>query len=173
VFLVRGDLNAQIGNYEDALADYDQLIEVIPDNPALWLVRGHYNNSANHDSDGARDFFQWLTLIEQRRLEADPLALGDTVAVEMNEGWTYRIPFEARAGQEIVITAASLQVDPLVVLLDTGGVPIASDDDSGGGLDAAISGFNVPDHGTYTIVLGHARGGSSGSVTVKVASVGD
>jgi pre-peptidase len=74
----------------------------------------------------------------------------------------YAISFEGEAGQEINITARDFGgafTDPLIALLGPDGEPIAGDDDFGGGLDSEIDNFELPEDGTYTLLVSHAEGG--------------
>ena len=61
--------------------------------------------------------------------------------------WSY----SARAGQHIVITMDSDDVDALLVVLQDDGTQVARDDDGGTGLNARVS-FRAPATGRYTIV---------------------
>jgi hypothetical protein len=59
-------------------------------------------------------------------------------------------------------------VDPLIVILDAGGNALVGDDDGGGSYNSLIADFEIPQNGTYTLVVGHAGGGSEGTVQVNI-----
>ena len=81
------------------------------------------------------------------------------------------ITFEANAGDEVTISARMADdsgVDPLLVLLDENGEPIAGDDDGGGQLDSQIPNFRLPQTGSYTILVSHANGGYEGVIAITI-----
>lgn len=82
------------------------------------------------------------------------LTYGDTIEGELSDspsGANYS--FAGSAGDVVTITLTSSDFDPYVILLNANGDEIASDDDSAGDLNAQISGFALPEDGTYTIVV--------------------
>ena len=68
------------------------------------------------------------------------------------EEWSY----SARAGQHVVITMDSDDVDALLVVLRDDGTQVARDDDGGTGLNARVE-FRAPATGRYTIVAASRR----------------
>jgi hypothetical protein len=89
----------------------------------------------------------------------------------MDQGLVYRIPFDAKVGDKLTVSAdgdgTSNGVDPLLVVLDTSNKPLISDDDSGGSVNAAITKYALPADGSYTLVVSYSGGGSIGTVTVQ------
>jgi len=71
-----------------------------------------------------------------------------------------------------VNAAQDSSVDPIFVLIGPDGDAITADDDGGIGdeetLNAAVREFELPENGTYLLVVSHAGGGSYGEVKVKV-----
>jgi uncharacterized protein YgiM (DUF1202 family) len=59
-----------------------------------------------------------------------------------------------------------------LVLLDSAGNPVETDDDSGVNLDAVLR-YEVPVGQQYTLLFGHAGGGSEGTATVTLTLEGD
>jgi tetratricopeptide (TPR) repeat protein len=158
-------------NYQQAIADYTQALEQTPDDPVLYLARGSAYAALGDVENTARDFYQWLVLNEQRTIEEVSATLGEAFTVEMQEGSLFNVPFEAEEGQTITVSANDADgsgVDPLIVILDQDGNPLVADDDSGGGFDSLISDFELPAGGVYTLVIGHAGGGSEGVVEVTL-----
>ncbi len=79
--------------------------------------------------------------------------------------------FEADAGQRVTIQADSNSLDAFLILYGPGGIFIAADDDSGGGLNARIpaSGTLVlPVKGTYRISMTTALPSQTGSFTLNL-----
>ena len=79
----------------------------------------------------------------------------------------YRV--DVTAGQIVTITMDGVSLaDPFLGLVDPGGQTVATDDDSGSGLNASIVG-ELPVGGTYTIVASTFDGGN-GSYTLGVVA---
>jgi uncharacterized protein YgiM (DUF1202 family) len=87
----------------------------------------------------------------------------------LQDGRAFYITFDAQGTQVLDVSArTNSDADPLLVLLDPNGLPIASDDDSGVNLDAVMRDVSLPSSGTYTLVLGHAGGRDSGNVNLSI-----
>ena len=170
----RGYVHYLMGNYEEALADYEQSLIYRPDNQ--WTLYDRMlTYIALEDFEGAAaDFDDWIDLIQIERLNETLITVGETREIEMNEGWVYAIPFNAFAGEPLTLRVESRAggpvVDPMIVVLDMDGAPIALDDDGGGGLAAQIAELNVPMDCEYTLIVTHAGAGSVGTVTVSITS---
>lgn len=61
--------------------------------------------------------------------------------------------FEGAAGDVVTITLTSDDFDPFLRLRDASGAELATDDDSGGSLNAQIAFFRLPASGVYTILV--------------------
>lgn len=61
--------------------------------------------------------------------------------------------FEGAAGDVVTITLTSGDFDPFLRLRDASGAELATDDDSGGSLNAQIAFFRLPASGVYTILV--------------------
>ena len=156
-----------------ALADLNQAIGQAPDNGALYLFRGSVNQATDNDTQAAADYLQWMELNQTRSIDEQTLTSGASVVVEMDEGWVHQLPFSGSEGQSVNVRADSFNADPLLVILDTAGQPLIADDDSGGSLNAAIIGYQLPADGLYTLVVGHAGGSAAGSVRVTFGLTGE
>lgn len=77
--------------------------------------------------------------------------------------WSY----SAMAGQRIVVTMESEDVDAYVVILRDDGTEVASDDDGGDGLNARVE-FRAPATGRYTFLATSAVSEQSGRYTIRV-----
>lgn len=73
--------------------------------------------------------------------------------------------FTGQAGQHVVITMSSQELDSYLILLDPSGNSIAQDDDSAGNLDAQIA-ATLPANGTYTIYANSYSSGVAGAYTI-------
>lgn len=72
---------------------------------------------------------------------------------------------DGHAGDVIVISAVSRDFDSYLTLKGPDGDEIARDDDSGGSLNARIGPVNLPEDGSYTIVVSSFSASSDGGVT--------
>ncbi len=164
--------NTYIGqdNYDDALVDLSLAIDLQPHMQDYYMARGFVYSETDQLDLAAPDFYERMTLLETTSIDGT-LDFGTTESVEMDYGTVARLTFTGEAGQTITLTARdgeAMGVDPLLVLLDGDGNPIAGNDDGGGELDSMIGDFELPTDGTYTAVISHANGGFSGTVTVSL-----
>lgn len=164
----------ETGDYETALDYYNEALELNPNYADTRLNRAHtqllLGNESVHE-----DFSAWLTLIRQRTETRTAAELAHGAELRETEGLEYLIAFTATAGQTVraaARTASGSELDPLLVLVDSAGNAVASDDDSGVNLDAVLS-YEVPLGQQYTLRFGHAGGGSEGTATVTLTLDGD
>ncbi len=172
-YMERALLHRAQNNSRDALSDMDSAIELNPQNSSYYLVRGTLNASVENVTEAAGDYLAWMVLNRTQSYAApEPVTDSQAFTVEMEAGWVYQIPFTASAGQTINIAAngspGEPPVDPLLVILDTGGDPLVGDDDSGENMNAAILDYTIPADGEYTLLVGHAAGGGVGNINVLV-----
>lgn len=94
-----------------------------------------------------------LALQEQ---QPPQLALATPVTATISQETLWA--FAGQAGQGIIVALNHLDddFDPYLTLLDANGQQLASDDDSGGNLNARISGFVAPSTGNYLVKVGRA-----------------
>jgi hypothetical protein len=80
------------------------------------------------------------------------LTLGESVnAVAFGEDVVYT--FDGTTGDLVTIRLEAQAFDPLLLLIAPDGSEIMRDDDSGGGLNAAILNYALPQTGTYQIIV--------------------
>ncbi len=155
---------------DEALEDLKLALELQPDMQDYYLARGGITAETGQDQLAGADFYKRMTLLQRENIELE-IDFGESVTVEMAQGLVARIRFAGEAGQPVTIAARDnlgAGVDPLLVLLDTGGLPLTGDDDGGGELDALISGYELPADGVYTLALSHANGGYEGRIRVSL-----
>lgn len=167
-YINRAILNAGLSNFDAALTDINAAIELLPDEASLYLQRAAVQQSLDKPVEAAQDYLEWISRQETRRADGDILP-GESQVLPLASGIRYNLTFEAAAGQSITLSArarAEADTDPLIVLLDSAGQPIAGDDDSGDNFDAVISDFVIPSDGSYTLVVSHAGGSPDGAIRV-------
>ena len=155
---------------DEALDDLRLALELQPDMQDYYLARGGIYDETERDQQAGADFYERMTLLERETLELE-IDFGESVTVAMAQGLVARIRFTGEAGQPVTIAARdnlAAGVDPLLVLLDTDGLPLTGDDDGGGELDALISDHELPADGVYTLALSHANGGYEGKIRVSL-----
>ena len=156
--------------WDNALADVSVALELQPGMQDYYMTRGYIYSQTEQRELAAPDFFRRMTLIERETVDGE-LTFAESVTIKMNHGVVARLRFEGEAGQSVTISARDHLgdgVDPLLVLLDVAGVPIAGDDDGGGELDALIADIELPAAGVYTALVSHANGGYEGEVRVSL-----
>lgn len=109
-------------------------------------------------------------------LEEDVLLYGQTRSSSIsNTNPLRRYRFQAEAGDVITarMTATEGDLDAYLLLVDSGGVPVAEDDNSAGGTNALIDSFSIPTSGEYFLIatrLGQETGFTSGSFDLALES---
>jgi hypothetical protein len=96
------------------------------------------------------------------------VAVGDTVEGSLDGGMAlYKLALEA--GQMVSIGLASEDFDAYLRLQDKAGMDLASDDDSGGGLNSRLL-YTAPESATYTVVVGSFADDGAGAYTLTVST---
>jgi len=170
VYYNRANLNISQQNWDDALDDMDEAIALQPEMQDYYMARGFIYSETDNLSLAAPDFFERMTLVELTSIN-ETIDFGETVQIDMDYGVVARLTFDGEAGQNITLTARDSLgegVDPLLVLLDVDGNPIAGNDDGGGEFDSLLNDYTLPETGTYTAVISHANGGFTGLVNVSL-----
>lgn len=174
-YLLRVDspTNVRISMMSDTLDGYLELYDedgvemaynddTVGLNPAIrqFLPPGEYRIVATEYAAGGGSYT--LSVVEAAAVQAvvSPVSLGDHVigridetdAPSVHQGNSadfYRI--ELGAGQQVTVTMISQTIDAYLLVVDPTGAVVASDDDSGGNLDAQAN-FTAATAGLYTIV---------------------
>jgi len=157
-------------DWDEIIDDLTEALELQPDMHDSYLARGIAYQEDGDTGRAGVDFIRRIELLETDTIEDDFDAVGEVI---MSYGTVYRLSFEGEAGQVITATARTAFpedefVDPLIVILDPDGNAIAGDDDFGGNLDSQIADFELPEDGTYILVVSHANGGYDGTVDVTI-----
>lgn len=115
-----------------------------------------------------------LQLVEiGEELVAQPIAYGETVEDELRSFLPDRWTFEGTAGDLVTIRLESEAFDALLELRDAAGLLLAANDDAGGGTNALINEFSLPQTGTYTIVTTTFSGKHDAAYTLTLEEVSD
>ncbi len=166
---------SEIGEYQAALADCDKLMSLASDADYPYLNRGIVYEKMGDMGPAMADYVEWVKRVKTKVVRNDNLAWEGSLDVPMSQGMVYVFPFSASAGQEITVSAVSsqrdLDADPLVLILDSQGLPLTANDDSGQWWDSHLQ-FQVPTSGEYSIVLTHAGGSMDGRVEVSLDYAG-
>lgn len=163
----RGIAYYELGEYDLAIENLNESISSNADYSYPYLMLG---STYQVLGDPQNDYFvQWLEMTETERIERQKFGGLEEETLLMAEGLVYSIPFDAIEGQDIFIAAQTEDdLDPLLVLLDPAGNPVAADDDSGINLNAVITDFTAPEDGTYTLLLGQAGLVGEGDATLTL-----
>jgi len=168
------------GEYYDAIADYSRALNVNPDLSPAVLNRGVAYEELQNDYRAMQDFHAYLNR-DGVKYSTPPanreLLTGARLDLTMEEALVYQIHFYAQAGQTLDISAVSKVedlVDPLIVVTDSDGNPIAARDDvlrpdgSVISADSYIQDFAITRTGHYILLVSHAGGGSTGMLRVEL-----
>ena len=166
---------SEIGAFNAALDDCNKLMSLVPEADYPYLNRGIVYEKMGEMDAAMADYVEWIKRKKNRVIRNDNLAWEGTLELQMAEGLVYVLPFNASAGQDVVVTAISsqrdLDADPLVLILDPQGEPVAANDDTGEWWDSYVH-FRAPVSGEYAVVLSHAGGSTEGRVEVSFELAG-
>ncbi|MEM9951808.1 MAG: tetratricopeptide repeat protein [Chloroflexota bacterium] len=164
--------------YYDAIADYTRAIELNSDLAASYLNRGvAYEQLGNNDSRAMTDFTSWMTRDGMTVLSRSIISDSTELTATMYEDYRYDVPLKLNSGDVVSFNVTSIQedlVDPIIVLVDADGNPVAANDDvrrddgSLVSMDSYINQYEVERTGQYTLMVTHAGGGSFGDITIDL-----
>ena len=167
---------SEIGEYDLALADCNRLMSLLPEADFPFLNRGIINEKIGAMDAALNDYAQWIIRHGSQAMTRENLAWMGSIEVPMDDGYVYFFPFSASAGQDVVVTATSIQrdvdADPLLFILDPDGRALTANDDTGQWWDSYVN-FQAPTSGQYTAVMTHAGGSTVGQVEVSLDIAGD
>lgn len=148
----------------DAAGDV-YLAQRIPQQGRYFVLVSSTDEDYGREADYAFDIR--LSIGTPPEPSGGPIEFGQTVEGMIQSAEGDRWMFEGRAGDLVSIRMESERLDCYLELLDPAGLQIASDDDSGGNLNAFLNGIPLRTTGTYTIV---ARGysGRTGPYTLSL-----
>jgi tetratricopeptide (TPR) repeat protein len=127
---------------------------------------------AIYESMGAAEaagsaYLRWINAMQYERMDEKITSVrSGSMELDMTQGRAYYVPVTVPSGKTLTVnaTARGASVDPLIVILDSDGNPVAgSDDVSDTDHNARIDRYQA-EPGLYTIVVTHAGGGSSGII---------
>jgi tetratricopeptide (TPR) repeat protein len=171
-YILRANAYLALGDPQAAVADLSTAIELNPRSGIGHAIRANVTLAMGDPQAAAQDFAAAVQSGTLETVEGDPLSSGQPVTVTMTAGRTFRLPFEAEAGQHITVSVTSVnpgEVDPVLLVVDPDGTPLVFNDDiSDENLDAAVSDFELPTTGMYTLAVSHARGGSEGGIVIDL-----
>jgi tetratricopeptide (TPR) repeat protein len=167
---------AELGNYSKALEDCNTLISMRSTADYPYLNRGIvYEMMGNMDA-AIVDYMYWIGLRGRHFVENDNLGYRGNVEVPMQDGHVYSFPFTVEAGRTMHLSATStdyvIKADPLILLLDSTGMPVIANDDQGDIWDSYIE-YTATATGTYTLIVTHAGGSNEGTVNVAMELSGE
>lgn len=116
------------------------------------------------DEELALDYFgRHIDSATAEIIEADPLAAGDSVAIDILPGETYLFPIDVAAGETLVLTTTSEDgVDSIMVLADADGELVTGNDDSEG-FNAGFE-WTADEAGSYVLLLSTFEGAGTGEI---------
>jgi tetratricopeptide (TPR) repeat protein len=168
----RGRVFAQQGDFEQAVLDFSRVIGINAQFRLAYLSRGVSLAQLGRASEAVADLARYAAL-NQLRVEEGGALLSDLPALaQMGDGLVVRYTLAATQGQTLTVRASSPnnRVDPLLVLLDSAGTPVAANDDEVLGQFVSVITHTAAATDTYTVLLTHSDGGFRGPVDL-VASV--
>ncbi len=165
------------GEYWDAIVDYTRSLELNEDVYASWLNRGvAYEQLGNNHA--IADFARFLTRDNIHTIELMPVDESTWFTQYMYLNYRYDVPLELREGDVLSVSVVSSdegQVDPIMVLVDRYGNPVAGTDDmryqdgSLVSMNSYINNYDVTTKGEYTLMISHAGGGSYGDIDIRIS----
>ncbi len=173
----QGDLLARQGQWEEALSKYDLAVMRRPQLAEGYLKRADAHAALGHASAAAADYWAWVQFSEIRPIIWNYYTDGDPFIIHLEDTWTYYIRITGEAGQLINVTAETLTsnnpVDPLLILLDSAGNPLAANNNRAADtVNADLQNVILPASGKYTLVVSYALiGDGPAAITIKHGDV--
>lgn len=163
LYFSNDDLNA-------ALDDFNGAVDLDNANPVLYVYRGMINTQLKDTKASGADYLQFFNLIQASPVRHAEIQSGQLVSLDVDQGVLFVLPFTAKAGQfaSALAISRSGNVDPLLVLIDSQGNPLAGDDDGGGSTNALILDYPIEADGQYNLLVGHSLGGYTGQVALQI-----
>jgi hypothetical protein len=165
----------------EAIMDYSRSLALDETVSASWLNRGvAYEQMGNH----YRAMYDYMRFIQRDGISigVQPLVTDDTnMRVNVYKNTVQAIPMSLNSGDIVSISVSSVEenlVDPLIIVVDTEGNPVAANDDvrrqdgSIISMNSSIDKATVNQTGGYILLVSHAGGGeygiNSGAVDINI-----
>lgn len=167
------------GEYEQALDDYEVVIENNAETPEMYLGQALAFEGLDRTEEAAESLWQYtelmLEVLNTEMIEVRaPLVAGTAITVDMEPGIAYLYSFSGDAGDNVTVSAEAsrnTQNDPLLLLLDEEMQPLVGNDDiSEDNFNAEIEDFSLPTDGVYYVVVTHAASVQEGEIDVMLTS---
>jgi tetratricopeptide (TPR) repeat protein len=165
------------GEYNEAIADYTRSIELNDDISASWLNRGVAYEQLGQNSRALSDYHRYMNRDGIVVTNIPTTQTSHNFNISMSEGYRYDFPIELRAGDVLNVEVLSEEdglVDPIILLVNANGGPVAGNDDvlrqdgSYISMNSYIQNYEVDRSGIYTLYVSHAGGGSYGDIEVQI-----
>ncbi len=153
-----------IGFDDDSGPDVNALLAVRLPQEGTYILRA---TSFEPESTGAYRLTYGLAQVNWQQTVSGRLQEGSARHPE-DGSWMEEHPIAARAGQILIASMTSSDLDAFLQLLDPSGDAIAWDDDQGGGRDALMIVF-LPRSGTYTLRANTHKPGEEGAYVLQYA----
>jgi tetratricopeptide (TPR) repeat protein len=175
-YMLHGAIQSQLENYAEAIDDYTRYLELEPDQVGFYLNRGIMYSLNGDDAEAAQDYVTYASRDSIRPVDLGSLTVGEPTLLTMSNNKVFELTFDVQAGENLKLSAAatnvSLSIDTLIIVLAPDGTPLTANDDNIAEVDATavIRDFEVPEDGTYTLIVTHAGGWREGEVAVLIQS---
>jgi len=163
------------GEYAEAVEDYNRVLQLDARLVGTYLNRGVAYEQMHDRQSAMLDFDMYLDRDNVEILDRGIIEDGETVEAYMSINRVLEYDFYAKAGQVLTIDVQSgndYEVDPLIVVVDADGYPVAASDDilrqdgSYISMDSLISNQLITRSGDYTLRVSHAGGGEYGEILI-------
>jgi|GEM_PF-4351658 len=160
------------GDLQSALSDYSTAIELNADYALAYSNRGYLNEDLERYDDALADWNQALILrqsgFDEREMTTDSYTIESGID---EQGHQILVMIEGEAGQLFTAETSrpNFDLDPVLMLRNAEGDPVVFNDDvDDESRDARIDGFELPEDGTYTLVVASANGRGIGDFALTV-----
>ena len=127
----RGLLYMSNNDMQSALKDLNDAISLDSSNASLYVYRGLVNAQLKDLAGSGADYLHFFSLLQADTVNHAAMQPGQALSLDEDHAVVHLVPFTAKAGQYVSALAAGRNgnVDPLMVLIDAQGNPLAGDDD--------------------------------------------
>lgn len=161
--------------YTYATEDYESALEIALkasdmglNSPRLLAMIATDYLGLGDESAAAQYFAAHIKASTTEYRNADPLAIGDSIVLDMVPGLTYDIPLEVEAGEHLTIMTSGdpMELDSFIALIAPDGQPVTGNDDFAYPNFSAGFETDIDSAGTYLLMVSTFTGAGAGELTV-------
>nr|PZN53380.1 MAG: hypothetical protein DIU68_12730 [Chloroflexota bacterium] len=173
-YVNRGHAHYLLGDYDAAVDDLTAAIALDATYADAYHLRAWVYNAMEEPALAAADCAAAVDLWGTAVVAADMPANGGEISADVaGPGDQIHVAFDAPAGARLTVSVTAGEeatLDPVLLILDPAGEPIACNDDADDStLNSRLENIELPQTGQYRLVVAAVGGAGQGEVTITAA----